>query len=232
MESIYIFIVFVIVSFCYIHIVNQFKTSEDLEIYEFDFKDNENLQETCNILQPVIFKREKLLSLPNLDSYKQLLMVKDTNDYYNKEINMDSIQSIELPCKSLIQLLKTDTQGHYFTENNQTFIEESGLYKKISDLDDELKPKYSIQKKYDLFMGSINTYTPLRFHTSTRKYLYILKGSIRIKMASFKFTKYLHMVKDFENLEFKSLIDVWNKNDFKDDLDKIQFIEFDEYGVL
>lgn len=82
MELIYLIVIFIIVCFCYIHVVNQFKTSEDLEIYEFDYKDNENLQETCNVLQPVIFKRDNKLTLPYLDNYKQLLSLKDAFDYY------------------------------------------------------------------------------------------------------------------------------------------------------
>ena len=48
-------------------------------------------------------------------------------------------------------------------------------------------------------------------------------------MAPWKFTKYLHEIKDFENLEYRSKINVWNNsnNPFENDLAKVQFIEFD-----
>ena len=227
MEILYIILIFVIVSFFYVHIVNQFKTSDDLEIYEFDYKDNDNLQETCDILQPVIFLRNEQFSIPCLDNYRQLLNLKDSFDYY-KEVS--SVQSIELPCKSLLELLKTDTLGHFFSENNQTFIDESGLYKNIIHLDKELKPKFCFQPKYDILMGSINTCFPLRFHTETRKYLYNVNGSVKVKMCSHKFTKYLHLVDDYENLEFFSPINPWKKEqvyqEYSADLENVQFIEF------
>ena len=38
-----IFIIFVIIFFIYFHVINQYKTSEDLEIYEMDYIDNDNL---------------------------------------------------------------------------------------------------------------------------------------------------------------------------------------------
>jgi hypothetical protein len=222
MEIVYFILIFIVISFSYIHIVNELKTSEDLEVYELEYYDNENLQETCSVLQPVVFKRTKTISLPDLENYKQLLLVKSTNDYYT---STESVQSVGLPSNALIQLLKSDSKSHYFSENNQVFIEESGFRKKISDLDIELKPKNIFETKYDILLGSKNTCTPCRYHTNNRKFLYVANGGcIRIKMASWKFTKYLHLIKDYENYEFKSSMNIWTKND---DLDNIQFVEFD-----
>jgi hypothetical protein len=221
-----ILIIFVIVLFSYIHIYNEYKTSEDLEIYEMDYRNNENLQETCNIKQPVIFERTKMIELPDLLKYKQILTVKDVNDYDKSGTDYNGVQ---LPCNSLIQLIKSDKDSRYFSENNQTFIEESGLYKQIHQLDGELKPKYAIHTKYDILLGSQNTCTPFRYHTNTRKYIYIAKGgNMRIKMASWKYTKYLHEIKDYENLEFRSPVNIWDtQSKYSDDIDKIEFIEFD-----
>lgn len=222
-----VLIIFVIVLFSYIHIYNEYRTSEDLEIYEMDYKSNDNLQETCNIKQPVIFERSKLIQLPDLLKYKQILTVKDLNDY--EKIEIDSVGSVRLPCNSLIQLIKSDTNSRYFSENNETFIEESGLYKQVNQLDGELKPKYAIHTKHDILLGSIGTCSPFRYHTNTRKYIYIAKGgNIRVKMASWKYTKYLHEIKDYENLEFRSPINVWEtQSKYSDDVDKIEFLEFD-----
>lgn len=221
-----ILIIFVIVLFSYIHIYNEYKTSEDLEIYEMDYRNNENLQETCNIKQPVIFERTKMIELPDLLKYKQILTVKDVNDYDKSGTDYNGVQ---LPCNSLIQLIKSDKNSRYFSENNQTFIEESGLYKQVNQLDSELKPKYAIHTKYDILLGSQNTCTPFRYHTNTRKYIYIAKGgNMRIKMASWKYTKYLHEIKDYENLEFRSPVNIWDtQSKYSDDIDKIEFIEFD-----
>ena len=51
-------ILFVIVLLFYIHITNQYKKGEDMEIYELDYKDNDYLQEVCEVKQPSIFFNE------------------------------------------------------------------------------------------------------------------------------------------------------------------------------
>jgi hypothetical protein len=48
-------LIFLLILFFYIHIVHQYKRSEDLEIYEMDFSTNEHLQEVCEVKQPVLF---------------------------------------------------------------------------------------------------------------------------------------------------------------------------------
>ena len=226
MNNIYIFIIFIITFIIYFHIIKQYETSEDLEIYEMDYIDNDNLQETCEIKQPIIFKRG-LQNLPDITSCKQTLNVKSGNDYKNTIV----IDPIELPCESLVELLHSNTDCHYFTENNSTFIEETKFYKIFTHLDDELKPKITtMSKQYDILMGSKNSYTPLRYHKNSRKFIYVVNGdSIRIKMTPWKFTKYLHEIKDFEHLEYRSAIDVWNNINtmYENDLAKVQFIEFD-----
>ena len=172
MNNIYLFIIFVVFFFFYFHVVKQYETSEDLEIYEMDYLDNTNLQETCDIKQPVVFRRDPI-NLPDIVSSKQLLNLKDANDYKQPF----PVDSIELPCESMIQLFLSDTASHYFTENNQTFINETALYKVFIDLDYELKPKLlTMSKNYDIMMGSQGTCTPLRYHKNSRKFLYLAKG--------------------------------------------------------
>jgi hypothetical protein len=53
-------LVFIIILFLYFHLVAQFKKSEDLEIYEMDFLNNEHLQEICEIKQPVLFEFKQI----------------------------------------------------------------------------------------------------------------------------------------------------------------------------
>ena len=85
MNAIYIIIIFIVVCISYFHIVNQYRTSEDLVVYEMDYKDNVDLQETCNINQPVIFQMGTI-EFPDLTTYKQILNVKD-NNLKNSEIS-------------------------------------------------------------------------------------------------------------------------------------------------
>lgn len=224
MNGIYPILIFVIVIFCYIHIINEHKVSEDLEVYEMDYNSNTVLQETCNIRQPVIFDRPNKIVFPSLENFKQTVTIKDLKDYIDS--NEVSIETIELPCSSFLQLIKNDSTARYLSENNQTFIDESGLSKIFTDLDLELKPNNLNTTKHDIIIASIDVCSPLRYHTDSRRFLYVVKGSLKMKMTSKKFTKYLDEIKDFENLEFRSAINIWN-NDNSTVIDKIQFIEFD-----
>lgn len=221
MEIVPLVIVFTIVLLLYIHFLHQYKVSEDLEIYQIDYKTNANLQETCELKQPIIFSRGKTLAIPDLHRFTQLLQLKDTRDYRDDNLMVDSI---EMPCNHMFKLLNMDKEGHFFSENNETFIEECGLRKKIAEIDSELMPKHCIQTKYDLFLGSINTCTPLRYHVNTRKYIYVTQKSIKMRMISWKYSKYLQERQDYLNFEFKSDVNVWEESEV---MNHVQFIEFD-----
>ena len=55
----------------------------------------------------------------------------------------------------------------------------------------------------------MNLMTPLRYHTNAHKFIYPIKGkNIWIKMATWKYAKYLHEIKYFENLEYRLPINV------------------------
>jgi hypothetical protein len=225
MNLIYPILIFVIVIFFYIHIINEYKVSEDLEVYEIDYQSNGVLQDACEIKQPVIFERPSKINFPSLESFKQTVVIKDLHDYNNND-NI-SVDSIELPCSSFLQLAQNDLSRRYFSENNQTFIDESGLGKIFQSLDKELKPKNVFSTKHDILLASNGVCTPFRYHTDSRRFIQLIQGSAKIKMTSKKYSKYLDEIKDYENLEFRSPINVWNINEESTPIDKIQFIEFD-----
>jgi hypothetical protein len=228
------FLIFVVVLFLYLHIIHQYSRSEDLEIYEMDYSSNKQLQEICDVKQPVLFHMETidstLFDTVNLHSIKNIedheLKVKDTLDYYNESI--DSVDSIVLSTPSCIQLIETDPKSHFFTENNEEFVEESVYYKRFYEMNELLKPPFTGQTKYDIGLGSKGAITPLRFHTYHRHFIAVNSGKITIKMTPWKSTKYLHMKKDYLTYEFKSPLNVWNiQNKYGKEMEKIKFLEFE-----
>lgn len=228
------FLIFILIFFLYIHISDQYKKSEDLEIYEMDYKSNIELQKVCAIKQPVLFDLGSVCpsffeNLKN-DNIKELLdtsevKVKDINDYY--VLNNTSIDYITLSYDSFDQLSKTDSEGHYFTEGNTDVIEESSELSSIySKIDPFLKPYFVVQTKYDILSGSDGTVTPMRYHTNERQYLMVTSGSIHVQMTPWKSRKYLHENKDFENYEFWSPVCIANPNPiYKEDSEKIKMVE-------
>jgi hypothetical protein len=94
-------------------------------------------------------------------------------------------------------------------------------------MDEVLRPFMVSNCNYDLMFGSENCTTPFRYDINYRNYLLLTSGSIIVKLAPPKSSKYLSLIKDYENFEFKSPINPWNVQDkFKNDFEKIKTLEF------
>jgi hypothetical protein len=224
---------FIIILLLYIHIVHQYKTSEDLEIYEFDYENTEHLQEVCNIKQPAVFKIKNIIpdffeniNIDNLDKIgKSEMKVKESQDYW---IDKKDVDYILLPYHTTRTLLKTDTHQNYITENNDFFIEEDNLQHHFTQVDELLKQSSTINKRYDILMGADKANMPFRYHTNDRYFVCVNSGKIRIKLSPWKSSRYLYPSKDYELYEFKSPINVWKpQRTFFNEMDKLKFLEFD-----
>lgn len=234
MNSLITLCIFIVILFLYIHIANQFKKSDELEIYESDFSSTRHLDDVCELKQPVLMNMTNVI--PNLfcDIVPENIArfsshdvnIKDVNDYFTEE--PESVDSILLPFHTTIKFLESDNKKHLFSENNADFLEESGLIKKLKTVDSILKPSFTLTSHYDLWFGSCGTSLPFRYHTDSRQFLCVTSGKIRVKMTPWKSNKYLHPFKDYENYEFRSPVHP-NSPDpiFRNDLDKTNFIEFD-----
>lgn len=227
------FLIFILILFLYIHINDQYKKSEDLEIYEMDYTSNMELQKICNIKQPVIFEFQKTYpvffsEIIQFNKYENNdIQVKDILDYWNPDLV--SINPIILSTSSFQTLIKSDPKSHFFMENNQSFLEETGIASKIGEVDGYLKPQFNIQTKYDLIVGSVNCVTPFRYHTDYRRFYIVTSGKISMKMTPWRSRKYLHPIIDYDNYEFFSKMNVWTETSesINNDLNKIKFLEFD-----
>jgi hypothetical protein len=215
--------------------VHQYKRSEDLEIYEMDYASNDHLQEVCDIKQPVLFEYRSInpefFTKVNYDSVSDDfyantdIKVKDINDYWETD---EAVDYVVLPYQTGTNLMRTDPKSKYFTENNEEFLEESGLLGLFQNNDTYIKPYFTALSKYDICTASKNTVTPLRYHTGYRQYLCVNTGKISVKMTPWKSTKYLYQNKDFENYEFRSPINVWKpQKKYMHEMDKVKFLEFE-----
>ena len=235
-------LLFFIILFLYIHIVHQYKRSEDLEIYEMDYSTNDHLQEVCEIKQPVLFEYKSVhpefFSKVTYDTISETqysnveVKVKDINDYWENNNHGPStdnaIDYVVFPFQTATNLMKTDSASKYFTENNQDFLEESGLLTLFQSNDTNIKPYFTVSSSYDICTASKQTVTPLRYHTGYRQYMCVNTGKVSVKMTPWKSTKYLYVNKDFENYEFRSPINVWKpQKKYMHEMDKIKFLEFE-----
>jgi hypothetical protein len=237
MDSLTTLCIFIVILFLYIHIANQFKISEETEIYESDFNNNNHLNEICELKQPVLMNMEHVCPSLFSDIIPETIAkysshdicLKDCNDYFlpntDEQVCYDPII---LPLHTSIKFLETDKSCHLFSENNYDFLEETGLNKKIEKIDEFIKPHFCVHSKHDLLFGSPNTVTPFRYHIDNRTFLTLTSGKIRLKMTPWKSTKYLQLQKDYEHFEFRSLVHPTKpRQEHQHDFEKIDFIEFD-----
>lgn len=215
--------------------MREYKCSEDLEIFELDYTTNSELQVVCNLKQPIVFDTNNIIMSAFISKVVNRIDITkcptELNIYDIHEFNCfphETVQPIELSLRAFEKLCATDTKHHFITENNEDFVDECGLYGDFEKLDNLLKDYFVVKKYYDILLGSTDAVFPLRFHKNSRQFYLVAEGKIRVKMTSQKNSKYLHQYNDMSVFEFGSPVNVWEpQSEFKKDLDKILFLEFD-----
>ena len=220
--------IFCVVLFLYLHIQYHLKTSEDLEVYTIERPSKETLEEICNIRQPVVFEfqNERLLESCNLatldDNYGAFdIQVRDvTNKDENSELYLPFL------LKEAINIFSQDKSEKYISEKNQDFLKETGAVKNYTYNDAFLRPPLVSKCIYDFMTGSIGSKTPLRYDLNYRNFYYVTSGKINIKLIPPHNSKYLYPVKDYDNFEFRSPVNVWDvQSEYKADFDKVKVLD-------
>jgi len=220
--------IFCVVLFLYLHIQYHLKTSDDLEVYTIERPSKDTLEEICNIRQPVIFdfQNDRLLESCNLatldDNYGAFdIQVRDNT-------NKDDNSELYLPflLKEAINIFSQDKNEKYISEKNQDFLKETGAVKNYSYNDAFLRPPLVSKCIYDFMTGSIGSKTPLRYNLNYRNFYYVTSGKINIKLIPPHSSKYLYPIKDYDNFEFRSPVNVWDiQPEYKADFDKVKVLD-------
>jgi hypothetical protein len=181
-----------------------------MDVYEYDYLDNYQLQDTCNLLQPFVFSVSNT-DIPVLPSSLDGLCKDDSYMFLYDDPEKDPIQ---LPCKPAREFLSTSVKRVYYSEYNQDMVYESEtLHQIVRSIESFIIPSYTLCKKHDLMIGSSMSNTALKYHTNTRKFLYVggsPNGVIQVKMTPWKQNvQWLNEVRDYERGEYRSKINVW-----------------------
>ncbi len=220
--------IFCLVLFLYLHIQYHLKTSDDLEVYTIERPSKETLEEICNIRQPVVFefKNERLLescNLTNLDDNYGAFDIQ-VRDVTNKDENSELYLPFLL--KEAINIFGEDKNEKYISEKNQDFLKETGAIKNYNYNDAFLRPPLVSKCIYDFMTGSVGSKTPLRYNINYRNFYYNTLGRVNIKLIPPSSSKYLYPVKDYDNFEFRSPVNVWNvQQEYKADFDKVKVLD-------
>lgn len=230
MKIIYSLFIFCIVLFIYLHIQFHFKTSDDLEIYELEQFSKSKLEDICDVRQPVLFYCDSIYTI-----VENLTKEKCNQNYPAFEVKIRNINDtdlnselyIPLPLHASVKLCNEDKTESYISENNGDFLKETGLFKMMKSNDGLLRPYMISNCQYDLIFGSDFSFTPFRYELNYRNFFVLTSGSAIIQLTPPKYSKYLSPIKDYENFEFKTLINPWNvQSEYKDQFSKIKCLEF------
>jgi len=220
MELLINLLILCIILFLYIHIYNQIKTSNYLEVYEIENISKDKFEELCDLKQPLLINNITLLNFDipyiqeNYGSFDLKLTNRRTNDMF-------------LPMKlvTALELFDKDISGNYISENNKEFLDETSLIKQFSSNDLFLRPIGTSSIEYDLLLGSINSYSPLSYNLNCRNYYSVLSGSIEVTLCPPKDYKYLYVNKDYDNFKFTSAIDILEPQDkYIHEFEKVKFL--------
>jgi hypothetical protein len=224
------FFIFCLILFLYIHICYHLKKSNELEIYELDTIYKDKIEEICNLRQPVVFDVsdycEKLIETTNKNYIDKNYSVFNINIRNIKEENDDTEMYLPFSINLANKLFEEDNDKKYITENNFDFLKETGIIKNIQYNDFIFRPPLVSNCNYDYLYSSKNSNTPFRYEVNYRNYFIITQGSVKIKLSPPKSIKYLHVINDYENFEFKTFINPWDvKPEHLNDFNKIKCLE-------
>lgn len=228
-------LLFFLVVFVYIHLVQQYKCSEEPDVFEMDYIDNANLQESCQLLQPVVFAAAGSLPLPpDLDD---VVAEVGPNPMTLEMFDPTSVKyGVSVPYAVAWEILGASATANnrpshpHYSERNASLLAAAPEFReKLRELDAYLRPPLTVYSRLDLAMGAQDAYTPFRYHLHTRKFLVVSTGKITVKMAPWKKNaRYLHEVRDYDVGEYRSNMNVWDpKEHHRRDHAKVEFVEFD-----
>jgi hypothetical protein len=206
-------LVFMIVLLVYLHIFYHLKVSNDLEVYEHDITNKNNLEEILNLRQPVVmnYNRQNLDTIFTIDNiyknYKNYDINVRKNDMNNDIVDKNIVVTIDL----LKNLFENDNK--YYSENNNKFIEKTNLIEELYSNDVILKPPMTSEIKYDMLLGGSNTSTKFKYDLSFRHFIYVSDGDLNITLSPPINTKNMELYKDYYNFEYISPINPYLKED-------------------
>ena len=229
METLLFLFVFSVVLFLYLHIYFHLKVSDDLEVFEVEQPTKENLEEICDLRQPVIFRME------NIDNFLMNCNITEVRRNYGafdvriRDIYEDD-ETVEkylpLTLNSASDVFRKDSKEKYHSLNNTEFLEETSLVKEFQQHDQLLRPHSVCSCYYDILFGSKNVHTILAHEVNYRNYFLVTKGSVKLKLLPPKFTKYLSSKVDYENFEFISPVNPWDvQREYRNDVDKAKMLD-------
>ena len=124
MEFLYSLALFVLVLIIYSQLMYQLKKGDDMEIYEIDYTNNKELNDSANLKQPLLFVFSEFDTFFKNFAISQLaseygsfdVNLKESSDYYSNDVSAKS--TVPLNLGAVKTLMNSDSDSKYFSNNN------------------------------------------------------------------------------------------------------------------
>lgn len=221
-------VIFCVVLFLYLHITHHLNVSNDLEVYTIERPSKDKLEEICGLKQPVIFdyNNDDIMTNVTFNMLEHKYGAFDMKIRDIKKYDEDTEMHLPFITKEVRNVFDGDNNSKYITENNDDFLDETGVKKTFAYNDSFLRPPLVSKCEYDFLSGSDGSYTPLRYSINHRNYFYVTSGRVDIKLIPPYNKRYLFVEKDYDNYEFRSPVDPWGVQEkYKRDYDKVKSLD-------
>jgi len=221
-------VIFCVVLFLYLHITHHLNVSNDLEVYTIERPSKDKLEEICGLKQPVIFdyNNDDIMTNVTFNMLEHKYGAFDMKIRDIKKYDEDTEMHLPFITKEVRNVFDGDNNSKYITENNDDFLDETGVKKTFAYNDSFLRPPLVSKCVYDFLSGSDGSYTPLRYSINHRNYFYVTSGRVDIKLIPPYNKRYLFVEKDYDNYEFRSPVDPWDVQEkYKRDYDKVKSLD-------
>jgi hypothetical protein len=164
--------------------------------------------------QPALFMSDIGLNI------KQILNLTTINNLYptfDVRIAGAPIQLVD--CIKLFGISSSN-----ISENNELFLEETGLCNKMNDK--QLRPNNLFSSSYDLVILPRNNSTLLKYNICYRTFIVPTEGSVKIKLCPPKNIKYINFNDSVDVMNTSTEIDCWNNDEITKLIPKVKFLEF------
>lgn len=176
-----------------------------MEIYDADMPSKTQLEELCDVRQPLLFDFAREPDIATITHPRFLATMEgevEVREWSNEKCDAD----ILLPITAWLVLSQKDTT-QYITENNVAFLQKNGITKLLKNNDAFLRPAMMSHCNYDVMMGTPNAHTPFRYLLSYRNFFIVTEGSVQMKLSPPSTNIEQH--KDYVRFEFASPVNPW-----------------------
>ena len=165
-------LVFIFALFIYIHVLFQWKVSNEIDIPHISLPNKDTLEQVADTHQPFLFEKD-------LESSLYL-------EGIEREINVEKLGEapIKVPHKAMLSAVKKEP---YLSQKNASFLERTQWMqdiKKLNVCDTLLKPHMNWKTAHDIIYGNKGVYTDLRCSAVGRNYFAVVEGYAELKLCT------------------------------------------------